>query len=223
MWIFVIRFFMCFACCWHPACKVEFYVIGRGDCLNSDVCVPGWACKTVTRADQAFFTQKTRQFKAILYAKDKDAKTVNSFENLELDLLDCLPVDHVGGGRLHSIIDLDLRFISSLENDFVKEGLMKDVASKKEKIEKTTKALISSCHKKRANETKKKARDEVAEKRKAKKRGGAGAVAAAAAIDDLDAASNSTWPCFHCKTPTNSSIISFIMVCSNVHYCRTRP
>ena len=117
------------------------------DPLSSDFCVPGWAAKTVTRMDQAYFQQETIKVGVVFskLGKDQTNLTAMYFPDVLTDPERHQQVSAMVQGQKHVRVSVDVQALVPVSD--LEEKMEKELTTQKNNVEKIVRTMITNAHK----------------------------------------------------------------------------
>ena len=139
--------------------QVDFYMEPVKEPLAGDMCLPGWAAKVVSRADQAWFESKLIKHNVVIYITSARREADSGPEPLSFD------IKHIEGkckdeiealvqDRPHVVVPVSIQCLSPVPD--IAERLDKDVQETRKALEKSMRSWISNAVKAKTKSVKKK-------------------------------------------------------------------
>lgn len=134
-----------YLCC--SAFGVDWWMEPGKDPLSSDFCVPGWAAKTVTRMDQAYFQQTTIKLGVVFYklGKYQTNLTAMYLPDMMFDPEQHKQVSAMVEGQKHVRVSVDIQALIPVSD--LDDKLEKEVTTQKDNVEKTVRTMITNAQK----------------------------------------------------------------------------
>lgn len=142
--------------CLQVSClsQVDFWMEPLKDHLNATMCIPGWAARPVSRADQAFFELKSIDCTVLLHKTgESDLDFSATYLNVPQDSHP-LVAKVLSNGTPHLVVKLTVQCMCPLDN--IDAKLDEDLKSQRKIAEKQVRQMVTSVQKAKAKAGKKK-------------------------------------------------------------------
>lgn len=117
--------------------QVDFYVEPMKDCLAGDACLPGWAAKVVSRADQAWFETREVKEKVVVFMHGYSMEMMHIRKGEEKE------VEELVAEKPHFVTDVTIQCLAPVSD--IEERLAKDLKESKKALEKNIRTSITNA------------------------------------------------------------------------------
>lgn len=122
------------------------------DCMNSEICIPGWGARVVSRADQAFFTVKNVRHKVLAARLDTDIDSDDddvSNKDCRTELIafnstnaNADSLENYYQDKPHIVFEMEIQCLKQADDLTLK--LHNDMHENRKSVEKTTRTWIAN-------------------------------------------------------------------------------